>query len=306
MAMIHVLVIAHPDDESMFFVPTIQCLLRQQQTVWLLCLTNGNYNGLGKVREKELVTAGKVLGVHKTIIQENAWLQDHPTQRWDKVVVAASIQTALTKQMNQHEQQHGQPPPDDKGHTTTTPTALQFVLITFDQQGISGHVNHIDTYLGVCHLMEQQYQRLNTKTAIDTPCDKESRQNDVPWLVREAWQLYSEPNIIFKYLPVVSWILVFMSIFSLNSQSTRKRTTDDHQTLMTRTTPSLGTDRNNNNDTIRIYRSDQPGLNWRAMAAHHSQFVWYRRLFVMFSCYTYCNKLILIHRNDRVGHNQDR
>ena len=28
---------------------------------------------------------------------------------------------------------------------------------------------------------------------------------------------------------------------------------------------------------------------WRAMAAHHSQFVWYRRLFIMFSRYSYIN-----------------
>lgn len=28
---------------------------------------------------------------------------------------------------------------------------------------------------------------------------------------------------------------------------------------------------------------------WRAMAAHHSQFVWYRRFFVLFSRYAYVN-----------------
>ena len=39
------------------------------------------------------------------------------------------------------------------------------------------------------------------------------------------------------------------------------------------------------------YRLQQPALNWRAMASHTSQFVWYRRLFVVFSCYTYVNRL---------------
>ncbi|KAL7531516.1 hypothetical protein ACHAXR_004087 [Thalassiosira sp. AJA248-18] len=34
-----------------------------------------------------------------------------------------------------------------------------------------------------------------------------------------------------------------------------------------------------------------PILVWRAMAAHHSQFVWYRRLSVMFSRYTFINDL---------------
>jgi hypothetical protein len=32
-----------------------------------------------------------------------------------------------------------------------------------------------------------------------------------------------------------------------------------------------------------------PTLVWRAMKAHYSQFVWYRKLFVMFSRYSYVN-----------------
>eukprot|EP00581_Thalassiosira_minuscula_P004977 CAMPEP_0183743632 /NCGR_PEP_ID=MMETSP0737-20130205/65317_1 /TAXON_ID=385413 /ORGANISM="Thalassiosira miniscula, Strain CCMP1093" /LENGTH=876 /DNA_ID=CAMNT_0025979255 /DNA_START=17 /DNA_END=2645 /DNA_ORIENTATION=+ len=35
----------------------------------------------------------------------------------------------------------------------------------------------------------------------------------------------------------------------------------------------------------------EPMLVWNAMAAHHSQFVWYRRLSVLFSRYTYINDL---------------
>lgn len=33
----------------------------------------------------------------------------------------------------------------------------------------------------------------------------------------------------------------------------------------------------------------QPQWNYAAMALHHSQFVWYRRLFVLFSRYTFVN-----------------
>ena len=41
-----------------------------------------------------------------------------------------------------------------------------------------------------------------------------------------------------------------------------------------------------------IYRLQQRlCINWCAMARHASQFVWYRRLFVVFSSYTYCNTL---------------
>ena len=34
-----------------------------------------------------------------------------------------------------------------------------------------------------------------------------------------------------------------------------------------------------------------PQLGWRAMQAHHSQFVWWRRLYVVFSRYMYLNTL---------------
>lgn len=40
------------------------------------------------------------------------------------------------------------------------------------------------------------------------------------------------------------------------------------------------------------YRIMEPVLVWKAMAAHHSQFVWYRRLSVLFSRYTFINDLV--------------
>ena len=48
------LVISHPDDESMFFGPTIQALRRAGARTHILCLSNGDADGLGAVREKEL------------------------------------------------------------------------------------------------------------------------------------------------------------------------------------------------------------------------------------------------------------
>lgn len=88
------LVIAHPDDETMFFTPTIHELRRQGCNVTVLCLSNGegssnavqwamgssnahtgcslglcnekcagNYDGMGPVRGNELLAACRVLGV---------------------------------------------------------------------------------------------------------------------------------------------------------------------------------------------------------------------------------------------------
>ena len=58
------LVMAHPDDETMFFGPTILNLSRQEDTkVFLLCLSTGDYRKQGLVRKKELYAACGILGI---------------------------------------------------------------------------------------------------------------------------------------------------------------------------------------------------------------------------------------------------
>lgn len=37
------LVIAHPDDEAMFFTPLIASLVQQKRNIFVLCLSNGNF-----------------------------------------------------------------------------------------------------------------------------------------------------------------------------------------------------------------------------------------------------------------------
>jgi N-acetylglucosaminylphosphatidylinositol deacetylase len=54
-------VIAHPDDEAMFFTPAI-VNLRESNNLHLLCLSSGDYAGLGRTREKELDKAANMLG----------------------------------------------------------------------------------------------------------------------------------------------------------------------------------------------------------------------------------------------------
>ena len=49
-------VMAHPDDECMFFTPTIYAL-KEKSNLYLLVLSNGGYDGLGKIREKEMEKA---------------------------------------------------------------------------------------------------------------------------------------------------------------------------------------------------------------------------------------------------------
>ncbi|KMZ92079.1 hypothetical protein PVMG_02067 [Plasmodium vivax Mauritania I] len=57
-------VIAHPDDEIMFFFPTIKLLFekKKKEEIFLLSLTNGDFYSQGKIREKELYHVWSYLG----------------------------------------------------------------------------------------------------------------------------------------------------------------------------------------------------------------------------------------------------
>ena len=242
---LHVLIIAHPDDESMFFVPTLRAL--QDETVWILCLTTGDYDGLGKIRSKEMLQAGQLLHAEKVLVCDN--LKDHPTKRWDIEEVKTQIHTTLKTALG-----------STKMSTSISQSLRRLVLITFDQYGVSGHINHIDTYRGVCGTVAQGTLTLSEGLAGTT-----TNNTTIPV---EGWTLASERNIVAKYLPLFSLVLLLLSIFFQF--------------------PSLKQSLNSNCLTYRLH---EPRLNWKAMATHKSQFVWYRRLFVVFSSYTYVNTL---------------
>jgi N-acetylglucosaminylphosphatidylinositol deacetylase len=294
---VHVFVFAHPDDESMFFLPTIRSLVDDGETVWFLCLTTGNYDGLGKLREKEMEQAGKLLGASKVIVRNDDdnnndsntnsngngkdgssdkranSILDHPTKRYDKIIVARAIRDSLSRQ--------------NLGNNNTN---TRFVLITFDAMGVSGHVNHTDVYLGVLHLMEEEqeeHQPQNRKKLFGSTAicrdGGHITQEDDPLVFLEAWYLASEQNVLFKYAPVLSWMLLLLSCFVSTFTST--------STSMSTSIASSGTSTRCCSKT-RMFRMHDPRLNWAAMATHRSQFVWYRRLFVVFSSYTYYNKLL--------------
>ena len=78
------LLTAHPDDECMFFAPTITALTSpsadaatenaEPRELFSLCLSVGDADGLGKIRREELGRSLDVLGVN----QLHRWLVDSP------------------------------------------------------------------------------------------------------------------------------------------------------------------------------------------------------------------------------------
>ncbi|KAM0942261.1 putative N-acetylglucosaminylphosphatidylinositol deacetylase [Dioscorea sansibarensis] len=106
------LVVAHPDDESMFFAPTLLYLASEGHNVHVLCLSTGNADGKGNIRKEEFYRACAIL-------------KDGFDKPWDIQLLAKLIEEEIR-------------------------TRAIDLVITFDNYGVSGHPNHSDAHRGIC------------------------------------------------------------------------------------------------------------------------------------------------------------
>ncbi|XP_007485868.1 N-acetylglucosaminyl-phosphatidylinositol de-N-acetylase isoform X2 [Monodelphis domestica] len=127
------LVTAHPDDEAMFFAPTLLGLTRLKYQVSLLCFSAGNYYNQGEIRKRELLQSCDVLGIppSSVTIIDHRQLPDDPNEDWNPELVATLLQR----------------------HIKDNYTDL---VVTFDIGGVSGHANHIALYFAVRFLCSTQ------------------------------------------------------------------------------------------------------------------------------------------------------
>ncbi|VUC34069.1 unnamed protein product, partial [Clonostachys rosea] len=148
------LLIAHPDDEAMFFAPTVLALSRKEtgNRVKILCLSSGDAEGLGETRKRELVKSGLLLGLKSesdvmvidnpatgklgltvgNLLLLDSLFPDSMTTHWDTDEVSSLLRsTFMTSQSSSG---------------SLKPTID--VLITFDSKGISSHPNHISLFHG--------------------------------------------------------------------------------------------------------------------------------------------------------------
>ncbi|KAK3442945.1 hypothetical protein EUGRSUZ_B03172 [Eucalyptus grandis] len=217
------LVIAHPDDESMFFSPTISFLTSRGHNLHILCLSVGDADGKGNIRKEELYQACVTFKVpHQQVkVMDHPDMQDGFGNKWNHNLLSKIIEEeVLARGIN--------------------------VVITFDDYGVSGHCNHRDVHFGVRTFLQETAQR------------------DI-----EAWELVST-NILRKYSgPVDFWISMLFALLS---------PTGSAHCLM----------------------NENPRRSFIAMSQHSSQWVWFRKLFVSFSSYTYVNTLRSIDRLEQV------
>ncbi|KAK0623824.1 putative deacetylase LmbE-like domain-containing protein [Immersiella caudata] len=135
------LLIAHPDDEAMFFAPTVLALTRPEtgNHVKILCLSSGDADGLGETRKRELAKSGLTLGLRKeddVFVVEDPRFQDGMTNKWDPSEIAGLLSAAFAPSLAQQKK------------ADTAPTASIDVIVTFDADGVSQHPNHISLYYG--------------------------------------------------------------------------------------------------------------------------------------------------------------
>lgn len=157
--------------------------------------------------------------------------------------------------------------------------------------GVSSHPNHIDVCKGVRYMASRDTSRKIHNNVNVSVC---------------VWELSSITNPLKKYCPFVEWIPmlvgciwgVIYSFLELNviDGSCEDDGCDSHsKRLRYIEVPSF--DARSTTWNCRMFR---PLLIWRAMAAHHSQFVWYRRLSILLSRFSYHNLLRLHAPGDQI------
>eukprot|EP01137_Pigoraptor_chileana_P000708 Opistho-2@37306 len=216
-------VTAHPDDECLFFAPSILRLASDGRNVHVLCLSTGDYEGLGSIRRQELFKSCKCLGIDESrveIINDDA-LPDNPKVEWSTTRIATHIAAYIDRQKSRLD-----------ATTDAQSTGGIAVILSFDDSGVSGHPNHISVHRAIAEMARCRRLEGIRTLALETT------------------------NVVRKYISVVdvafSHLLCETTASSSYSQYTRAV---------------------------------------RAMRAHASQFVWYRRLYVLFSRYMWVNTL---------------
>lgn len=85
------LVTAHPDDEAIFFVPSFETLSLPENRNYLLSISNGNADGKGRIREKELEKSCESLHIEHHHVVHDPKLQDGYENVWDPDLIAHHV-----------------------------------------------------------------------------------------------------------------------------------------------------------------------------------------------------------------------
>ncbi|KAI6801760.1 LmbE-like protein [Hortaea werneckii] len=184
-----VFLIAHPDDEAMFFAPVLQWLSKPElgNQVLILCLSSGNADGLGHLRKDELAKSAVLLGVRTSehvVVVEDEKLPDSMETKWDPKLIASILTRYFAPKMM-------------STPSTTAPLANIDAIVTFDTGGVSGHPNHISLFHGASLFLRNLMHRhagwespvkLYTLTSVNTFRKYSSILDSVMTIITCIWR----------------------------------------------------------------------------------------------------------------------
>ncbi|KAJ5246568.1 hypothetical protein N7468_001551 [Penicillium chermesinum] len=152
------LLIAHPDDEAMFFAPTVLALTKPElgNHLKILCLSTGDADGLGETRRKELTKSALHLGLRSEedvlVIDDPSRFPDSMSKSWPEEDISGLLATAFAPEVAATLNGTA------KKNSSKPPSATIDVLLTFDKEGISNHPNHRSLYHGARHFIRSLMQ----------------------------------------------------------------------------------------------------------------------------------------------------
>lgn len=232
-------IIGHPDDEVMFFLPSLVEVAKPQygNTVGLVCFSLGDsIPSLGPVRRSELYRSAQILGISNDNVKVLSF-PDSMNVEWDA--------DRITKQL---------------GFIINNRRAT---LITFDEFGVSGHLNHISLYYGVKKYFDTyKHKQLLTLYTLKS----------WSWWEKYSFTLLTNIEIIVHTVSQFVSRLLLMFKVDLNISFFRQ------------------------SDTITFYSDlNMLALSYGAMAyGHYSQMVWFRYGWLLMSRYLVSNSLLLV------------
>lgn len=237
------LVIAHPDDEVMFFSPSLIELNKEKYNneVNLICFSNGNFiESMGLIRRRELMNSARILGVDNVKILD---YKDGMNETWKVDDIVKSLEDNVIK----HE---------DK----------QSVLITFDDQGVSNHPNHISLYHGTKEYVSKLRKANDTNTKLYV-------LKSLNFVEKYSFTILSNIELFIDYLTLAikNYMNININVSFFGNKILSKGSND-----------------------IKFYSDlNMLSISYGAMAyGHFSQMVWFRYGWLFLSRYLTYNHLI--------------
>ena len=232
------LVVAHPDDECLFFAPTLRALRRQYRVnLSLLVFSRGNHKGLGETRAIELRGSCQALEipVERCLSLDIAGVRDNPKEWWSEDTLIPIIED----------------------HVRTWSID---VIVSFDRDGISGHINHRAVSASVRSLSRRKNQTR----------------------IKMAYELRSV-SILRKYSSLVDSYLVCVSFMPRLVRA-----------LLSRLTPWNLISPPDRSRMLLINTPSDYLVSRTAFSHHRTQFSWDRYLYLIASRYMFVNELVSV------------